>query len=151
MPPPQAPVDPNDDRMREAVQSFLIHTKAPVSSRYEFQRVDLDADGLRDALVLLKTPYGYWCGMHGCALLVFKAGDDKFTLVNAVQPIREPLYISDRKTNGWKDLIVRVSGRWDRAKNVALKFNGYQYPNDPSNLPSDLRFAYYDNARVFYD
>lgn len=127
--------------MHEMVNTFLVEMGAPVASTYEFNRIDLDKDGLRDALVLLKSPYGYWCGMHGCALLVLQAENDNFQLVNAVQPIRTPLYISSQETNGWKDLVVRVSGRWDTAKDVALKFNGTQYPADPSTLPPDFEIA----------
>src|SRR5688572_26978230 len=83
-------VDPTDAQMRASVLAFLSDTGAPVSSMYDFQRVDLDEDGRRDALVLFKNPYGYWCDTHGCTMLVLKAGHETFELVNAIQPVRGP-------------------------------------------------------------
>lgn len=144
-------VDPQDKALEEAVASFLGGTEAPVASTYEFTRIDLDSDGRRDGLVMLKTPYGYWCGIHGCAMLVFKAQDQSFEFVNAIQPIRAPLYISNTETNGWKNLVARVSGRWDKAKDVLLQYDGQQYADNPSHLPEYLRLASNEEYRVFAD
>lgn len=129
------PHDPSDKILAAAVGDFLEDTGAPTSSGYDFNRVDLDSDGRRDALVLFKTPYGYWCDRNGCTMLVMKASDEEFSLVNAIQPVREPLYISELQSNGWKNLVARVSGRWDQAKDVAMLYDGTEYPKDPSALP----------------
>ncbi len=149
-PAPIPSTDPDDATMRVAVNDFLAETGAPVSSMYEYKRVDLDKDGRRDALVLFKNPYGFWCDQHGCTMLVMKAGDDKFTLVNAIQPVRAPLYVSETGTNGWKSLIIRVTGRWDESKDVAMMFDGTQYPDNPAALPAYMRFASNPETRVFY-
>jgi hypothetical protein len=141
IPVPSGPIDPPDAVLRAGVADFLSQSQAPAASGYEFSRVDLDADGRRDALVLFNAPYGYWCDRNGCTMLVLKAGDDRFTLVNAIQPIRAPLYISDSQSNGWKDLIVRVSGRWDPAKDVEMAFNGHEYPSNPDELPPSYPLA----------
>lgn len=133
--------DPGDHILRQAVMEFLEQTGSPVSSRYEFSRLDLDADGRRDGLVLFKNPYGYWCGIHGCTLLVLKANNNNFTLVNSIQPIRAPLQVSELRTNGWRNLITRVSGRQEKAKNVALQFNGQDYPQNPAGLPPYMTLA----------
>ena len=150
-PAPEKPIDPPDIYVVKAIEKFLKDSEAPQASRYEFSRFDLDADGRRDALVLFKNPYGYWCGMHGCTMLVLKAHNKSFELVNGIQPIREPLYVSDNETNGWKDLVVRVSGRWDKSKDVALRYDGKNYPNNPSNLPAYLRYASQDRVKIFYE
>ena len=55
-------------------------------------------------------------------MLVMKAHNNGFTLVNSIQPVREPIYISRTKNNGWNNIIVRVSGRWEKAKDVAFRF-----------------------------
>ncbi|MCC6597967.1 MAG: hypothetical protein IT559_04185 [Alphaproteobacteria bacterium] len=130
------PLDPSDKVLNAAVQKFLEETEAPVASTYDFYRTYLDSDGRRDALVLFQTPYGYWCDMHGCTMLVLKASDDNFALINAVQPVREPLYISQEQSNGWKNLVMRVSGRWDKAKDVAMLYDGEEYPHNPAALPA---------------
>lgn len=128
--------DPGDLVLMDSVKGFLKETGSPLYSEYEFSRMDLDDDGRRDALVLFKNPYGFWCGGHGCTMLVMKANDDSFTLVNSVQPIRTPLEISQQKTNGWNTMIARVSGRSGEPKDVALIFDGHSYPQDPSALPA---------------
>ncbi len=149
LPIPGGPQDLSNVFVKQAVDKFLQSTGAPVASSYEITRVDLNDDKRRDAVVLFKTPYGYWCGMHGCSMLIFKANDDKFTLLSSVQPVRDPIFVSRDKTNGWRDLVVRVSGRWSESKDVALRFDGRTYPANPSSLPPYLRFDPYSNTRLF--
>lgn len=133
---PTYPVDPTDEQLKESIAQFLTTQDAPAATRYSFQRIDLNTDKRRDALIFLHAPYGYWCGVHGCTMLVFKANNASFQLLNTVQPIRAPVYVSELETNGWKNLIVRVSGRQNSAKNVALQFNGRNYPANPKILPA---------------
>ncbi len=142
-------IDPDDEVLMRAVKDFLVTSDAPVSSRYEFSRQDLDSDGRRDALVLFKNPYGYWCGIHGCTILVMKANNDSFTLINAILPVRSPLYIGTTETNGWKDLIVRVSGRRKKTKNVVMRFDGKRYPIHPDGQAPYFRALSDGALRVF--
>ncbi len=144
-------IDPDDKVLIKAISQFLETTKAPAASTYNFVRTDLNEDGRRDALVLFKTPFGYWCGTHGCTMLVLRAHNDYFSLVNAIQPVREPVYISTVKSHGWKNLIVRVSGRWDKAKDVVMVHNGQKYPDNPSNLPPFNKNNGSDYLRVLYE
>ncbi len=142
-------VDPTDAELKESVKIFLTETKAPAASRYKVVRHDLNNDGRRDALVLFEAPYGYWCGSHGCTMLVMKAKNEDFSLVNSIQPVREPVYISPEASNGWKDIMVRVSGRWSGAKNVAMKYDGREYPMNPDEQPPLERLATNTFTRVF--
>lgn len=149
--------DPDSALLKVAMQDFLKKNNAPASSTYSFVRFDLNGDKRRDALVMIKTPYGFWCGQHGCVMLVMKAHNNGFTLVNSVQPVRDPVYISRAKTNNWNNIIVRVSGRWKKAKDVALRFDGRQYPKNPGKLkeyplkpanhPDFIRVLYNDGIR----
>lgn len=145
------PVDPDDTVLLMAVRRFLEQTGAPVASRFEYARIDLNDDGRRDALVLFQTPYGFWCATHGCTMLILRAHDDDFSIINSVQPVREPLYVSNLKTNGWKDMVTRVAGRSFESKDVALKFNGQTYPSNPAILPPYNRDHRLNYVRVFYD
>ncbi|HOO82720.1 MAG TPA: hypothetical protein PK513_09470 [Alphaproteobacteria bacterium] len=144
-------IDPDDAILRESVSYFLENSEAPSASTYDFERIDLNEDGRRDALILFKTPYGYWCGTHGCTMLILRAHNNHFSLVNDIQPIREPVYISPAKSHGWKNLLVRVSGRWDKAKNVVMAYNGEKYPNDPSNLPPFDQYNDDEYVRALYN
>ena len=151
LPLPPVPVDLEDQYARQAVREFLIDTGAPVASTYDLQRHDLNGDGRREALVLFKTPYGYWCKQHGCTMLVMQAHDDHFSLRGNIRPIREPLYISEQTSHGWKTIITRLSGRWSRTKDVALTYDGHSYPGTPEHLPAYLRYAYYAETPIFYE
>lgn len=133
-PPPAEVIDPTDYELQQSVKTALSHMQAPLHSTYDVRRIDLNEDGRRDALVLFKTPYGYWCGKDGCMMLVMQAHNDHFTLVNSIQPVRPPIYSSAHSTQGWQDILIRVSGRWDEAKTVAMRFDGHEYPLDPSDI-----------------
>ncbi|MFK7839045.1 MAG: hypothetical protein AB8B83_01840 [Bdellovibrionales bacterium] len=145
--------DPTNEQLHEAILNFMKTTGAPVSSTYNFVRFDLDGDKRREAIIMVKAPYGYWCGQHGCVLMVMKAHNNGFTFVNAVQPVREPIFISRAKTNGWNNVVVRISGRWSETKNVLLRFDGKQYPDNPETLsPYPINPANHpDFIRVLYD
>ena len=146
-------IDPTNEQLETAMLNFFKSTGAPVSSTYNFVRSDLNGDKRREAIVMVKSPYGYWCGTHGCVMLIMKAHDKGFSLVNSIQPVREPVYISRTKTNGWSNLIVRVSGRWSETKNTLLRFDGAEYPKDPSKLGEyPINPANHpDFIRVLYD
>lgn len=126
--------DPSNEMLKTAMLDFFKSTGAPISSTYNFVRFDLNNDKRREAIVMIKSPYGYWCGTHGCVMLIMKANNNGFTLVNSIQPVREPIYISRTSTNGWNNLVVRVSGRWSDTKNTLLRFDGRNYPKDPGKL-----------------
>ena len=142
-------IDPNDFQLQQSVLATLKEMGAPLHSNYDYRRLDLNNDGRRDALVLFKTPYGFWCDTHGCTMLVMEAHNDHFTLLNSIQPVRPPIYRTDNETNGWKDIIIRVSGRWDKAKNVAAKYNGQQYPLDPSDIEPAAGYEIADKEYLF--
>lgn len=127
--------EPTDAQLAESVQDFMRGGGGPVSSVYQHRRIDLNGDGKRDALVILKNPYGYWCGLYGCTMLIMKANSDNFDLINAVQTVREPVTVMNNTTNGWRNIVLHVSGRWTQTKDVLLKYEGGKYPTNPSELP----------------
>lgn len=131
-------VDPDDHILDLAVKRYLAQANGPVSSRYEFTRVDLDGDKRRDALVMMVGPHHYWCAMDGCSLVVLKASDADFSVVSEIYPVRGPMYVSEKVTDeGWKNLIIRVSGQsYAKAKDVAMKFDGETYPRNPFFEPA---------------
>lgn len=131
------PRDPEDHVLNAAIEDYLKAIKAPLFTRYDFTRVDLDNDGRRDALVMMKGPHHYWCDANGCTMAIFAAANDHFTFTSEIFPVRGPLYVSENMTQGWRDIIVRVSGQsYAKAKDVALQFDGTRYPRNPFFQPA---------------
>jgi len=140
-PAPHAPVDPTDAQLVAAIQQHLKDINGPLNSQYEYVRVDLNNDGLREGLVLFNLPHTYWCGWSGCAMEVFQAGDNSFKMVSQTDKIRGPIVVGQTSTNGWDDLIVRLSGTEYADQNIVLKYDGNAYPQSPVNqeeLPYDI-------------
>lgn len=125
------PTDPDDASLMRAIRAYIEDREGPANSRFEYTRIDLNGDGMREALVMFKSPHTYWCGWGGCTMSVFQAHEEGFSLTSTLTRVRGPLVVSDRTTNGWKDLIVRVSGTSMSDRNVAMGFDGRGYPVNP--------------------
>jgi hypothetical protein len=122
--------DPNGDGRPENFDpdgNFWTH--------YYYNRVDLNGDARPEVLVYLFGPY--MCGSGGCNTLVFRqtdAGD--YQLVADISLTSNPVVVSERRTNGWNDLIFFVSGGGVRAHYAVLRFDGKGYPNNPTSVPA---------------
>ena len=132
----------SDQQVTDAVKEYLKGSNAPVYSRYGFMRVDLNKDGSQDALVYITAPYGKWCGVRGCTVLMLHAKRHGFVIVGEEDGIRPPLYISDIYTNNWRDVIVYISGNTDKAKYSAFKFDGNTYKFNGDALSYDFNHSY---------
>ena len=125
----------SDAQMKEAIAAYLKQRKAPPYSEYKFARTDLNGDNRRDAIVLFKVPHTYWCGWDGCGMLILKAGSETFTPVTTIKNVRGPIYIPNSRKNGWRDIIIRISGANMADKNVVMSHNGRSYPKSPLLAP----------------
>lgn len=123
--------DLSDEKLFEAVQAYIAGAKGPPNSQYQFARIDLNHDGRRDGLVMMNLPHSYWCGWTGCTMLVFKAGAEEFSFISQMISVRGPIVVMPYTTNGWRDIVVRVSGTNMSDKNVAMRFDGNAYPVNP--------------------
>lgn len=128
--------DLSDAKLKEAVADFVKKRNAPPNSEFDIARVDLDNDGSRDGIVLFKLPHTYWCGWDGCGMAVFKAGKEKFTPIATISNVRGPIYVSAESNQGWKDIIIRVSGTNMPDKNIKLQYNNGSYPQSPLLAPT---------------
>lgn len=127
--------DPGDAVLDRAMREMFSGTNMPQSSRFQYVRVDLDDDGRRDALVLMTAPFETWCDIYGCTLYVMKASNDDFESVSEIRPVRTPLTVGESRSHGWRDLILRIDGRWSHSHDVALRFDGMTYPSAPEGEP----------------
>ncbi len=132
--PALAPQEPGDADLEQALRHHVRKTRGPGHSGYQFTRIDLNGDGMRDALVHMRTPFGHWCGSYGCALLVFRADPPHgFTWISTTTPVQTPFIVADQTTHGWRNFVVRMDGRWDLSGSAVLKYDGRGYPETPRN------------------
>jgi hypothetical protein len=153
MPVSNVPHDPDNGQLTTAIMAYVAGAQGPQNSQYEFTRIDLDGDGRREGIVMMKNPHQFWCGIYGCRMAVFRASNNGFTLLSEIAPVRGPLTVSQTRTNGWRDILVLVDGRtgWER-KQVALQFDGSKYPAQPAFLPAMVAsnmFAADQGVRIF--
>jgi hypothetical protein len=126
--------------LQRAIIQFMQGEKVPTDGEQTFLAdfVDLNGDSTPDAIVALTG--SYWCGTGGCTMLVFQGEDKTFKFISRSTLVRPPVTVSETKTNGWRDLVFKVSGGGMPVKMVALRFDGKKYPLNPSvrtALPAD--------------
>ena len=99
--------------------------------RYAEAATDLSGDGRPGIIVYVIGPSA--CGQAGCNTHVFTPiGADAYPQVGYVTSSNPPIRASSRTSNGWKNLVVRVSGGGAVAHDAELEFSGTRYPDDPS-------------------
>lgn len=143
--------DPGNDVLMGALEDYIHAAGGPSNSQFEFTRIDLNGDGRREGVVLLKSPHSYWCNENGCRMLVLEAGEERFEMCSEISSVRGPLIVTQARSHGWRDIVARVSGRtgWD-AKDVALRFDGTRYPPYPAfEPPMKVASAVIDGVRIF--
>lgn len=127
--PPTAAQTPPPEPLSTAVLAYVKTQGETALPRLRHAEVDLNSDGVPDALTLLLGPS--WCGSGGCTLLVFKGGSSGFSLIGATSVTLEPIRVAQERRHGWASLVVHSRGRGE----VVLRFNGRRYPSNPSRQP----------------
>lgn len=135
----------DDGYVKSAMAEYIEFSEAPRFSRYDFTRVDLNDDGLMDALVHMKAPYGHWCNPNGCTVIVLLAHHTSFQIAGNISPVRAPLYLANTKTHGLRDIITHHSGGIGNARNIKLEYDGRTYPHDPLEVQTN---AFIDRSQL---
>jgi hypothetical protein len=124
--------DPEIERAIVRVMGDQV-TRQDGEVRYYYNRVDLNGDGSFEAIVHLVGPS--ICGTGGCSTLILQPARSGYRLVSMITVTRTPIIVSQKRTKGWSDLIVYVTGGGiTRGYYVALRFNGRTYPDNPTVL-----------------
>jgi hypothetical protein len=103
------------------------------SFRFDFALVDLNDDGISDAIVLFKGPED--CGSGGCSLEVYRGTKRGFEFVSGSTISREPIQILPERRFGWHSFTVSVRGGGARACDAVMRYDGHRYPLNPSLAP----------------
>jgi hypothetical protein len=103
--------------------------------RYTWNRVDLNGDGRPELVARVLGPP--FCDTGGCRLLIFRESDaGQLKLISRMSLFKEPLIVSQRRHNGWFELIVRVRVDAGHGYFAALPFDGRTHPTNPSGTPA---------------
>jgi hypothetical protein len=113
-----------------AIKTWGNETTAP---SYKYALVDLNDDGIADAVVLITAQEYY--GSGGCSLVIFRGVAGSFKLVSSGTITREPILLLIEKRYGWHTLSVWIEGGGVEPGQVIMRFNGAKYPYNPSMQP----------------
>ena len=103
---------------------------------YFAKQVDLNGDGRAEFVVHVAGPMV--CGTGGCDTLVFAQEGAGLRLVSRTSVTRPPIVVTSTTTQGWRDLVVRVSGGGIiPGYDALLRFDGRTYPANPTVPPAE--------------
>ncbi len=104
-------------------------------ARYFAKAVDLDGDGRPEVVAHVAGPMV--CGTGGCDTLVLAPEGQGLRLVTRMTVSRPPIVAAETRSNGWRDLVVRVSGGGIiPGYDALLQFDGVTYPDNPTVDPA---------------
>jgi len=103
------------------------------SVRYFYNAVDLNNDSVPETIVYLIG--GFTCGTGGCTTLIFRSSGDRYELISHLTLTNNPILVSHQTSNGWRDLVLYVSGGGAKASYHRLRFTENSYPENPSVEP----------------
>lgn len=122
-----------DVKLEEAIRGIYKLRPAAEQANYYYNYVDLDGDGTKEIFVFLQGPF--FSGTGGNSALLFKNQSGQYQLISQFTLVRNPILISKNKTNGWKNIILPVSGGGIAPFFAVLHFDGTGYQTNPSIAP----------------
>ena len=121
-----------NEKLEKAIIDYLKYDKNQDGKvAYSYNYIDINGDGKKEIFVYLLGQSVSGSG-GSTALIIEEKGYEiisKFTLA------RNPIIISEDKTNGWNDIIMQVAGGGTEFSYARMKFDGKKYPSNPSMAP----------------
>lgn len=140
--PEGADVHPAETRPSEALRRLLIAyyqipQEAWAAARYAYTRIDLDGDGRKEILAVIRGPYT--SGTGGDSALLLSEANGRLTIRQSFTLIRTPILAADTLPEGLasegKALILRRSGGGAPAETVCLPCRAGRYPRVSRAVP----------------
>ncbi|WP_143593626.1 hypothetical protein [Synechococcus sp. 1G10] len=117
---------------RNKIKAECERMRAP---RYAWSRVDLNGDGRPE--VVAQVLGTLFCGTGGCPLLIFREpSPGRLQLITRMSLFKDPLIVTERRHNRWKELITRVRVDAGTGYYAELRYDGRSYPTNPSVAPA---------------
>jgi hypothetical protein len=101
--------------------------------RYLYNRADLNGDGKSETVVWV---YGKrLSAATGFDALIFRSIKGEYQLIGHFTDVWTPIIVSERRLQGWKDLLVWVAGGGTLGHYVGVSFDGRSYSEaDGANI-----------------
>ena len=122
-----------DATLEEAFAKEFDLNKGTDFIRYYYNKIDLNDDQIPETFVYLVGPMV--CGTGGCSALLLEEKNGDYTVKSRFSLVRTPVIIQNETTNGWKNIVMYVAGGGIEPGYHQLKFDGENYPSNPSVQP----------------
>lgn len=125
-----------------AIQAVVACSSADITTRAASETIeaemryfkgttDLNGDGSPEVIAHV-VGLGV-CGTGGCPTVVLSPDKNGYRVVTKISITHPPIQVSSKRTNGWRNLLVYVSGGGIYKGYVAeLQFDGTTYPENPT-------------------
>lgn len=118
----------------QLAKSLQAWSGSDATIHFLYVLVDLNDDGLADALALMTGPE--YCAGGGCRLVVLAGEPDgSFRAVSASTVTREPISLLPKRSHGWHALVASVAGGAVGHCRVRLDYDGARYPANATLAP----------------
>lgn len=115
----------NPNLVKAIINELDLDEEADKQTRYYYNYVDLNDDGVNEIFVELVGTYT--SGTGGDTAIIFTEVNGRLEEFDEFTLIHNPIIISNEKTNGYRDIIVERSGGGAEKEYVVLKYDGYDY------------------------
>lgn len=132
---PAAAQPSRDAELHAFLQERFAEDRAAFpGTRYVHGWADLNDDGRPEALVYLIS--GNYCGSGGCRLFLYTPEQGSWYQKGALTVTNPPVMVLNTRSNGWRDLAVRVSGGGARLHMALVPHGEWTYAPNPSVAPA---------------
>lgn len=100
---------------------------------YLYNRVDLNDNKKKYIIAYIEGPK--FCIENGCTVVILEDRGKSYSVISKISGAINPIIVSDEKTNGFKNIIMKVDNRNGEYIYKELKFNGNAYPLNPIDEP----------------
>lgn len=115
----------NPELVKAIIDELDLDERSAKETRYYYNYIDLNGDGINEIFVQLVGPYT--SGTGGDNAIIFTEKNEKLEDMDDFTLIHNPVIISNEKTNGYNDIIVQRSGGGVKQEYVILKYDGDDY------------------------
>lgn len=117
--------DDKQAEIRHRLYGSPLVVADPSSYEFRYALVDLNGDGIKDAIVYFTQQQ--YCGSGGCTMEIYQGTKAGFEFLSGTLRVSPPILVLTGSVHGWKSLAVRLR----EGGSGVLNFNGRRYPLSP--------------------